>query len=197
MTSLLVAREEITFDEFLVRYDGCFAEWVDGRVWMEELGDLQRSRLKGFLCALLHIWTSARDLGEMYVAPLTIRLNERVALEPDLFFVHAANHERVRYNYVDGPPDLVIEIVSQGVRANMQQRVRWYESAGISELWLVDADRRMSEVLRLDGRGRYATVDASAALESEALGGLRVPAAWLWQEPLPRIDRVMRELGLV
>ena len=91
----------------------------------------------------------------------------------------------------------VIEIVSQGVRANMQQRVRWYESAGVSELWLVDADRRMSKVLRLDGRGRYAAVDASAALESEALGGLRVPAAWLWQEPLPRIDRVMREWGLV
>jgi Uma2 family endonuclease len=197
MAALLATPEEITFDEFLVRYDGCFAEWVDGRVRMEDLSDVRRSRLKGFLCALLHIWTSARNLGELYVAPLTIRLNERVALEPDLFFVRAANHERVRYNYVDGPPDLVIEIVSQGVRANEQQRVRRYESAGVSELWLVDADRRMSEVLRLDGSGRYAAVDASAALESKALGGLRVPAAWLWQEPLPRIDRVMREWGLV
>lgn len=197
MTALLIQPEEITFEDYLVRYDGYVAEWIDGRVWMEDLSGLERSRLKGFLCAILHIWSSARDVGEMYVAPLTLRLNERIGVEPDLFLVRSENRERVRYNYVDGAPDLVIEIVSRGVRTNTRQRVRWYESAGVPELWLVDADRRASEVLRLDGRGRYAAVDASAVLESEAVGGLRIPAAWLWQEPLPRIDRVMREWRLV
>lgn len=196
MTSLLIQPEEITFEDFLVRYDGCFAEWIGGRARTEELADLRRSRLKAFLTSLLQMWAEARALGEVYIAPLTVRLNERVALEPDLFFVRAANQERVRDNYVDGPPDLVIEIVSRGVRANTRQRVRWYESAGVPELWLIDADRGVSEVLQMNASGRYAAVDASAVLESEALGGLRIPAGWLRQEPLPRIDHVIREWGL-
>jgi Uma2 family endonuclease len=197
MSTLATPGEEVGFEDFLVHYDGYFAEWIDGRAWMEDLSDLRRARLKRFLCTILHIWSSERDLGEMYVAPLTVRLNERVALEPDLFFVRAANQARVRYNYVDGPPDLVIEIVSRGARANTRQRVRWYESAGVPELWLIDADRQGAEVLRLDGAGRYAAVDASADLASEALGGLRIPTRWLWQQPLPRLTEVQKAWGLI
>lgn len=198
MTSLLVAPEEITFDEFLVRYDGCFAEWVDGRVRMEDLSDLRRSRLKGFLTSVLQSWAEVRELGQVYLAPFTVRLAERIGLEPDLFFVRRENRDRVRFTHVEGAPDLVVEIVSRGVRANTcESRLPAYESAGVPEVWLIDVDRCVAEAWRLDGSGRYAAVDASAALESEALGGLRIPAAWLWQKPLPRIDRVMREWGLV
>lgn len=200
MTPLLVAPEEITFDEFLVRYDGCFAEWVDGRVWMEDLSDLRRSRLKGFLTSVLQSWAEVRELGQVYLAPFTVRLAERIGLEPDLFFVHRENVDRVRFTHVEGAPNLVVEIVSRGVRANTYvDRLPAYESAGVPEVWLIDVDRCVAEAWRLGTDGTYEPVALGdpAALRADCLPGMWIPIEWLWQEPLPRLTEVQKAWRLI
>jgi Uma2 family endonuclease len=193
--------EAMTFEDFLLRYDGSSAEWVDGVVHREDLSDVRRSRLRGFLLTLLQVWAEERGLGEVYAAPLTVRLSDRIALEPDLFFVGIANCERVRDSHVEGAPDLVVEIVSRGARADVHgTRLRAYETAGVPELWRVDADHRVAETWRLGGGGRYLPIGMAvrpAMLESEGLGGIRLPAEWLWQEPLPRLTEVQKAWGLI
>ncbi len=56
---------------------------------------------------------------------------------------------------IEGPPDLVIEILSPSNRAHDQQtKRRFHERGGVREYWLVDPSARTIEVLRLEA-GRY------------------------------------------
>ena len=92
-----------------------------------------------------------RALGRMWIAPLDVVLSEARALivQPDLFFVPHGMEGIVRER-VYGPPELVIEVLSPNPRiGDTAERVGWFAEFGVSECWLVRADDREVEVLRL------------------------------------------------
>ena len=88
--------------------------------------------------------------------------------------VPARSSKAGRYVELEGAPDLVVEIVSDGSeRKDLERLPPLYERAGIPELWIVDArsDRLLFEMKSLD-HGRYRLVEASATgwLRSAVLG---------------------------
>jgi Uma2 family endonuclease len=92
----------------------------------------------------------ARDLGEMWLAPLDVVLNERRALivQPDLFFV---SHERayIVKDRVRGAPDLVIEVLSPAPRiGRTEERVQWFAESGVRECWLLHQEDVSMTVIR-------------------------------------------------
>jgi Uma2 family endonuclease len=95
-----------------------------------------------------------RDLGRMWVAPLDVVLNDRLALivQPDLFFI---SNERswIVTDRVRGAPDLVVEVLSPNPRIGKAgERVRWFEENGVRECWLVDQDERSVTVIEFEDR---------------------------------------------
>ena len=103
----------------------------------------------------LHSHVDARQLGEMWVAPLDVVLSERdhLIVQPDLFFV---SNERsgIVGERVWGAPDLVIEVLSPKPRiGKTAERVRWFGQYGVRECWLVHQDDRTITVVQFaDGR---------------------------------------------
>lgn len=77
---------------------------------------------------------------------------------------------------VEGPPDLLIEVLSPSNRAHDQTRKRdLYARGGVREYWIVDPEQRVIEVI--DGRGlTMHRVDAGSkpVLRSPLLGELPV-----------------------
>jgi len=200
MAALVVRAEEMTFEEFLVAYDGVSAEWVGGRVRVEDLSGRRRSQLKRFVGTVLQTWAESRQCGEVYLAPMAVRLSESVALEPDVFFVRTEHAERVRQTHVEGAPDLVVDILSRGTRNDVRgTRFYDYEAAGVPEIWVIDADRRVAEAWRLGEDGRYDVVQPGrlSVLESRSLPGARIAAEWLWRDPLPRQTEIQKAWGLI
>jgi Uma2 family endonuclease len=196
----VLAPPEITFEDFLASYDGVHAEWVDGQVHVMSPGNQSQSRLTRFLSGILQLWAEAHDAGEVFVPPFTLRLSGRAGREPDVFFVRTEHADRVKGTYVEGPADLVVEIVSPSSRGTDRgDKYYEYEQAGVSEYWLIDPEREEIEVYRLRANGRYEPVDLGLpeALRSEVLSGLTIPVAWLWQQPLPKLAWVQREWGLI
>jgi Uma2 family endonuclease len=71
-------------------------------------------------------------------------------------FLKAEHMERLRDTYLDGPADLVIEIVSpDSVSRDRGLKFVEYESEGIPEYWLLDPLRQQPEFYRLGDDGRY------------------------------------------
>jgi Uma2 family endonuclease len=191
---------EMSFEEYLEAYDGVHAEWVDGRVYLMSPGNLRQSRLTRFLSAVVQHWAEAHDLGEAFVPPFGVRLNEAVVREPDVFFVLSAHLERLRDTLVEGAPDLVIEVVSPSSRGTDRgDKYYEYERAGVPEYWLIDPEREQVEAYRLGPAGRYVLLDLGepSVLRSEVLPGMWIPVAWLWKQPLPKVTWVEREWGLI
>ncbi len=120
--------------------------------------------------------------------------------EPDLLFVKTENLERLKVKYLDGPADLVVEVISPESRARDRgDKFYEYEQAGVPEYWILDQARRKAEfyVLGADGTYESATVGADGIYHSTAMTGLRLRVAWLWQDPAPDIMLVLREWNIV
>lgn len=194
-----LATERISFEDFLNAYAGMHAEWVDGTVITMSPGNTPRSRLTRFLGAVIQVWAEEHELGEVFIAPLSVRM-ETSAREPGVFFFRREHLDRVHPTFVDGPPDLVIEILSRDTRGvDRGEKFYEYEQAQVPEYWLIDPDRRKVEAYRLGGEGVYEAVAQGEpeTLRADALPGMALPVEWLWRQPLPRVSEVQKAWGLV
>jgi Uma2 family endonuclease len=195
-------KKRISYEEFLEWCDeDTWAEWVDGEVVMVSPAATKHQLITGLLLQIMNIYAETRNLGQVLSAPFLMRLPDVPSgREPDLLFVAHAHLDRLKETYLDGPADLVVEIVSPESRARDRgEKFYEYEAAGVGEYWLIDPDRQQSEFYRLgaDGRYRLFTADAEGIYRSEVLPGLWLRVEWLWQESLPKVLDVLREMELI
>src|SRR3954454_3374256 len=94
--------------------------------------------------------------------------------------------ENLHRMYLEGPADLVVEIICHESRTlDSVQKFREYEQGGVREYWLIDPERREAEFYRRgrDGRFRLAHVGNDAVFRSRVLKGLWLRIEWLWDRP--------------
>lgn len=102
-------------------------------------------------------------------------------MQPDLLFIAREHLERIEEAYVAGPPDLVVEIVSEATRRRDEVLKRHlYERSGVAELWLVDPVVEAVKVFRRAEAGAFErrlelTAEAGSILTSPLLPGLEIP----------------------
>jgi Uma2 family endonuclease len=194
--------EKLTFEEFLATLDeDTWAEWVDGGVIMLSPASDRHQNMADFLITILRFYVESHELGWVRSAPFLMRLPEVPSgREPDILFVRTERMSLVQPTYLDGPADLVIEIVSpESISRDRGDKFIEYEAAGVMEYWLLDPERQQAEFYRLgeDGRYHFALPDAAGVYRSEVLTGFWLRPDWLWQETLPPVLKVVREFGIV
>ena len=67
------------------------------------------------------------------------------------------------------------------------------------EYWLIDLIRQEAEFNRIGTDNRYHPVlpDAEGIYHSQTVTGFWLKVSWLWQEPLPRVLDVLKELSVL
>jgi Uma2 family endonuclease len=188
----------MSFEEFLEWADeDAFAEWVDGAVVPMSPASNRHQDLATFLATLVRVFSDYHGLGEVRAAPFLMKL-ARSGREPDLVFVARERQDRIRKAYLDGPADLVVEIVSPDSRIrDRREKLGEYQEAGVREYWIVDPTRKRADFNRLVG-DRYVLVPVNEGLfRSEVLAGFWLRVEWLWQHPLPSSFAILREWKLV
>jgi Uma2 family endonuclease len=190
------ARPRMTYEEFLAWADeDTLAEWVDGEVVMTSPASDRHQDLVSFLDSLLRLYVEQRKLGLIRTAPFQMKLER--GREPDLIFLAQAHIGRLKENRVDGPADLVIEIVSpESMERDRGEKFYEYARGGVPEYWLIDPLARWAEFYRLKGSYyRPAFSGEEGMYRSEAVAGFWLRVEWLWQEPLPPVEDALLEIG--
>ena len=191
----------MTYEEFLEWGDGIRAEWVDGEVIVMSPASNPHQSLMAFLGALLLHFVEAKQLGRIFLPPFQMKLSTRPSgREPDLLFIAKGKLSNLKQNYLDGPADLVVEIVSPDSQARDRgDKFYEYEEAGILEYWILDQTRKRAEFYHLGDDGTFKLIDSdeNGVYRSRTLDGLGLKVDWLWQEPLPTLMSVLKEWGLV
>jgi Uma2 family endonuclease len=177
-----------------ITYEACLewadedtlAEWVDGAIVMTSPASIRQQRIVNFLVAILSTFSEIHVLGEVIDAPFQMKL-ARSGREPDVMFVAQAHLERIKHTYLDGPADLVVEVVSpESAGRDRGDKFYEYREAGISEYWLIDPQLKQAEFYQLDAAGLYQNVlPADGIYRSRVLPGFWLRVEWLWREPLP------------
>ena len=182
----------MTYEEWLVspETDGRQSEWVDGEVIDFMPPSVLHARIVGFLHSLLAWYVEAFELGEVLPAPVEMRLQPgRSSREPDLLFVANRHQARVGAQRVDGPADLVVELISdESVTRDRVEKFAEYQAAGIPEYWLLDprSGHHRAQFFQLtDGLYRPVEPDADGRYRSAIVRGFWFRPAWLWRDPLP------------
>lgn len=194
---------KLAYEEYLAWCDeDTRAEWVDGEVVMVSPASERHEDLRRFLEAVVGIFAEQRELGRVLGGSFVMRLPDpvRSARQPDLLFVATGRLHCLKETYLDGPADLVAEIISPKSRLRDRgEKFAEYEMGGVQEYWLLDPERREADFYRLDARGRYRLVEPGPEgwYESLTLPGFRLKVEWLWQVPPPKVLEVLRDLGLL
>lgn len=191
-------KRKMRYEEFLEWADeDTLAEWVDGEIVMYSPASKRHQDTVRFLSAILGIYVESRGLGVIHFVPFQMRL-ARSGREPDLLFVAKEHLSRLKESYLDGPADLVVEVISpESAGRDKGEKFYEYEEAGIPEYWLIDPDREWAEFYRRDEKGRYqmAFAGREGVFRSEVLPGFWLRVEWLWQEPMPSPVRAVAEIA--
>jgi Uma2 family endonuclease len=194
--------EKMTYEEFLDWIDeGNWAEWVAGETIPMTAPNTKHQQICGFIFALAKFFVDANDLGDVFSAPYQMKLETQSAGRmPDMLFVARKNRKKLKKNYLDGPADLVVEIISpESRKRDRGDKFYEYEEAGVREYWIIDTDRKQAEFhgLGKDGVYRPLTVDKEGMFRSKTMTGFWFKVDWLWQEPLPSLLDVLKEWKLI
>lgn len=193
---------DMTYEEFLAWEGGdSHVEWVGGKVIPMSPVSRAHADVGLFLLNLIKHFADARRLGEVYYEPFQMKTGPDLpGRAPDILFVAQAHLDRLHDTYLEGPADLVVEILSPGSRAvDRGQKFFEYEEGGVPELWLIDPQRQQAEFYQRGPDARYRVVpnDAEGRYQSRVLAGFWLHVGWFWQRPLPSLMAVLREPGLV
>jgi len=90
---------------------------------------------------------------EPHLAPLDVILNPGTVAQPDILWISPDSTRCIeRDGRLYGPPDLCVEILSPSTaRLDRTTKFIAYESAGVSEYWIVDPTAEIIEVWTLQG----------------------------------------------
>jgi Uma2 family endonuclease len=155
-------------------------ELIDGEVFVTPAPRTAHQRAVARLLRRLADFVEKNNMGEIFIAPYDVVFSKWTVLEPDLLFIRKERSAIVTDANVQGPPDLVIEVLSPSTRRHDRERkLRVYEEAGVPELWYVDPEERTVDILTLGATRRYDVVTKLAgtdAVVSSVLSGLHLTA---------------------
>jgi Uma2 family endonuclease len=125
-------------------------EIFDGELYVTPAATPLHQRLSKRLSLALVDYFEARAIGEVFYAPIDLVLGEHDIAQPDLLVV--AEPAQISDRAIEGPPLLVIEILSPSTRAQDRGvKMQRYARLGIRHYWIVDPDAQTIECFRLEG----------------------------------------------
>lgn len=145
-----VSRVKLTYEDLLqFPDDGLRHEIIDGEHYVTPSPNLRHQAIAGNLYWIIRGFLQCNPGGRVFFAPLDVLLSMFDVVEPDLLYTSAERHAVLTDKNVQGPPDLVVEILSQGTRRTDETiKRRLYERFGIAEYWIVDPELETLKVYR-------------------------------------------------
>ena len=136
--------------EALPAADGRRYELHDGELVVTAAPGTPHQRLVGRLFRLLQQHVEEHQLGEVFVSPVDCILSDTTVVQPDLVYVESARSSFVSLRGIEGPPTLVIEILSRStMQIDRGAKLQLYARHEIPHYWIVDPDQPRIEAYAL------------------------------------------------
>lgn len=189
----------LSYEQFLEWADeDVHAEWIDGEIIVMSPASKAHQEVMTTLAGIVGGFVRECSLGEVYLPPFNQKPSSTLpGREPDLMFVRKENLSRVQNTFLNGPADLVVEIISPESRTrDTIDKFREYQEGGVSEYWIVDPYERTIQFFQRNEAGRFEEkVAVDGVYHGKAIDGFWLKTSWLWQPP--KMSAVFREWGLI
>jgi Uma2 family endonuclease len=149
----------LTYDDYRrLPEDGRRYELLEGNLHVTPAPLTIHQRVSRNLEFVLHEHVRNRDLGEVLDAPVDVILGRTTVLQPDLLFVERGRLGMISERGIEGPPQLVVEILSPSTEeTDRGPKQHLYARYGVRYYWIADPVARTLTEMRRE-RNAYTVV---------------------------------------
>jgi Uma2 family endonuclease len=167
----------LTFDDFVhFPDDGNRHELIDGVHCVTPSPDVRHQAIVLRLAVEIATYLKQHPIGRVFVSPLDVVLSHHDVVEPDVLYVANDQTAILTEKNIQGPPALVVEVLSHSTRKrDAQTKRRLFERTGVREYWLVDPELDTVQVLRLSPEGKLVRIADLSAEDDETLSTPLLP----------------------
>jgi Uma2 family endonuclease len=197
-------RELLTAADFLEWLQpGRHADLIDGEVLMHSPVSVRHADVLNFVDGLLRLCIDRHDLGRLYREVVAVRLSGRNVFLPDLAFYAAGRASAARQSYLEGAPDLVVEVLSpRTAERDVGPKFAEYEQHGVREYWILDPETLAHRFYRREtvaeagpnapgGEELVEFANGEALIASQVVSGFFLRRGWLDPAQLPKLDEAL------
>lgn len=131
--------------------DGLRHEIIDGEHYVTPSPSVRHQQISGRLFFLIQQYLDVHPVGTIFYAPLDALLSQFDIVVPDLLYISNESSRYLTSKNLQGPPDLVIEILSPSTARRDQKLKRdLYERVSVREYWVVDPLREVIDLHRAE-----------------------------------------------
>ncbi|MHA1150899.1 MAG: Uma2 family endonuclease [Promethearchaeota archaeon] len=196
-TDYTILRYDITEDEFWKLSDeDTNYELIDGVLVIHSPASTEHEQIFSYLNRLIGFYVEEKAIGDLLGSRLVMRLDPKWNPEPDLMLVLSENRNKIKDTRVEGPADLVIEILSKATREiDLEKKVPKYLECGVKEIWIIDPENKEFSVY--DGENKY-TWDVTMqdlSIESKILPNFVLKPIWLWKRQDFPVNKIIKRIS--
>jgi Uma2 family endonuclease len=130
--------------------DGRRCELHEGELSVTPAPSPKHQEVSRNLTVLLHEYVKTQRLGQVFYAPIDCILSDITIIQPDIVYVDTGRLPSVTGRGIEGPPTLVIEILSPStIQIDRGVKFQLYARHGVPYYWIVDPEARTVEAYRL------------------------------------------------
>lgn len=126
-------------------------------------------------------------LGQILCAPTDTKFDENNVEQPDIMFIAVTRYDIIEENYINGAPDIVVEIISPAnKKQERDEKHDLYERKGVKEYWTIYPKKRIIKVETLEeGKFKlYSEGKKVGEINSKVLAGFSVKIEDIMPESL-------------
>ena len=174
----------LTYEDYVeLPDDGRQYEILDGELFVSPAPVPRHQGVSRNLLIILGTFIKDRKLGTIFDAPIDLILAPTTIAQPDLVFIRAGRESILTERAIEGPPDLVVEIISPSTdRKDRTTKAALYARHGIAHYWIVEPKERAVEIYELEGAAyRRVTAETGPAIVTSPLfPGLEIHLDEVW-----------------
>jgi len=169
-------------------------EFINGQIVFQSPVKRSHNSATLSIARLLDTFVTEHDLGWVGIEKILVSLT-RNDYEPDVCFWNSEKAAAFTDSQTQFPaPDLAVEVLSKSTqKTDRETKFADYEAHGVSEYWLVDADKKVVEQYVLEeGRYELRMKSSDGMLTCEAIAGLVFPVGAIFDKK--QTNRIINQI---
>jgi len=168
-------------------------ELIDGVLVIHSPASKEHEEIFGYLFSILNYYVSEQAAGVVLGSRFVMRLSSKWNPEPDMMVVLKDRQQALHETFLDGPANLVVEILSPSTRdMDHDKKVPQYLASGVQEVWLVDPLKKSIFIRNSQEEREYNSPDSDEILESRVLPDLKIHCDWIWNRENNPIHEILK-----
>jgi len=192
----LLMKFNVSEEEFweIANEDSNF-ELINGVLIIHSPASTEHEELFGYLNFVLRYYTEQTEKGKVFGSRLVMRLSEKWNAEPDLMVILPEHYDRIKKTRIQGPADLVIEILSPTTRElDLTKKLPHFRQAGVEEIWIIDPKSQELTIYWEKEEKKWARENADSYIESHILPDIKFKPIWMWEREKYPSSRVIEDI---